>query len=191
MSTEFQNELDQARYDAVVQAIAAATSDSEAAQLRYQQAMQVGDMHSAAEAQRMLSRSEARLVQLEAGKDAWDERQATVGQQQTQQRRQVTPQDVINSMAGLTEKERAWLLERPHLVLDQRWVTRMQDTYNMAAEKGLQRDSLEYFCAVQRAPCRCWRTDGHDRKNDGRSQGRRHLERRIYETMAQDACRSL
>ena len=45
----------------------------------------------------------------------------------------------------LTEKERAWLLERPHLVMDQRYITRLQDTFNIAQERGLERDSPEYM----------------------------------------------
>lgn len=143
MST-WQDELNQSRYDAVVNALAAAQSDAELAQTRYQQALSVGDMATAAEAQRAMSRAEARIVTLESGKDSYEEMQATRANQ-PQQQRQATPQDIIASMAGLTEKERAWLSERPHLVLDQRYVTRLQDTFNMAAEKGLQRDSDEYF----------------------------------------------
>jgi hypothetical protein len=148
--SNFQNELDQARYDAVVNAIAANQAAGDAAQLKYQQAMSIGDMHTASEAQREISRAEARLVQLENGKDAYDEavtRQQQGGQQQVQQQqqRQQTPAEVIAGMTALTEKERAWLSERPHLVTDQRFITRLQDTFNMAAEKGLQRDSDQYF----------------------------------------------
>jgi hypothetical protein len=143
--TQWQNELDQARYDAVVNALASAQSDADNAQLRYQEALRIGDMYAASEAQRQMSRAEARIVSLETGKDAWDEQQTTRGNQQQQQTRPVTAQDIINSMTTLTDRERKWLSERPHLVTDQRHVTRLQDTFNLAAEKGLQRDSDEYF----------------------------------------------
>jgi hypothetical protein len=139
---------EQSQYDAIINAIAAAGSDAELAQRDYAYASSIGDHAGMADAQRRVARAESRLVTLESGRDSWDEHLSTrqQGYQQPQQQgRQMTPQDVIASMTGLTEKERAWLSERPHLVTDQRFITRLQDTYNVAAEKGLRRDSDEYF----------------------------------------------
>jgi hypothetical protein len=151
MPTDWEQQLqaeraarEQAQYDAVVNALAAAGSDSENAQRDYAYYSSINDHAGMADAQRRIARAEARTVSLESGRDAFDEQHAARANQQPQQARQVTPQDIIGSM-NLTEKERAWLLERPHLVMDQRFVTRLQDTYNVAAEKGLQRDSDEYF----------------------------------------------
>jgi hypothetical protein len=138
---------EQAQYDAVVNAIAGAQSDADAAQLRYQQAMQIGDMATASDAQRAISRAEARLVQLENGRDAWDE--ARVHHQQHQQRlhaqQQLTPEQIIDSMAQLSAREREWLRARPHLVTTQANVTRLQAAFYETQEKGLARDSDAYF----------------------------------------------
>ena len=154
MSNTYEAELaqeraarEQAQYDAVVNAIAGAQADGDAAQLRYQQAMQIGDMATASEAQRAISRAEARLVQLENGRDAWDE--ARTHQQQYQQRsqaqQQLTPEQIIDSMTQLTVREREWLRARPHLVTTQANVTRLRAAFYEAQGKGLARDSDAYF----------------------------------------------
>jgi hypothetical protein len=134
---------EQAQYDAVVNAIAGAQADGDAAQLRYQQAMQIGDMATASDAQRAISRAEARLVQLENGRDAWDE--ARAHQQRPQAQQQMTPEQIIDSMTQLTVREREWLRARPHLVTTQANVTRLQAAFYEAQEQGLARDSDAYF----------------------------------------------
>jgi hypothetical protein len=139
---------EQAQYDSIVNAIAAAGSDAELAQRDYAYASSIGDHAGMADAQRRIARAENRIQTLENGRDSWDEHNVSrqQGYQQPQQQgRPMTPQETINSMTALTEKERAWLSERPHLVTDQRFITRLTDTYNLAQERGLRRDSDEYF----------------------------------------------
>jgi hypothetical protein len=133
-----------ARYDAIVNAINGEQQPAEAAQLRYAEAMRVGDMNAASDAQRAMSRAEARLVQLENGKDAFDERQ--VAQQNTQQqpRQSATPEQIINSMALLPE-ERQWLLEHKHLVTNQAAITELQAAFYASQRQGLARGSREYL----------------------------------------------
>jgi len=155
MTNQYEQQLaqerDQAQYDAIVNAIGGAQESADAAQQRYQYAMQTGDMATAAEAQRAIARAEARLVALENGKDAWDARsiQRTSGsvypQQQPQQYQQPNADQIIAGMTQLTPREREWLTARKHLVTNPNKVTQLQAAYMEAAEKGIQRDSDAYF----------------------------------------------
>jgi hypothetical protein len=137
---------EQAQYDSVVNALGHAQSDAELAQAKYAEAMRLGDMYAAGEAQRAISRAEARIVQLEAGKDAWDERNIKQQQGYLQQaQQQLTPEQIIDSMTQLTVREHEWLRARPHLVTTQANVTRLQAAFYEAQEKELARDSDAYF----------------------------------------------
>jgi hypothetical protein len=132
----------QAEYDSIVNALAAATSDSDNAQARLQQAWAVGDAATAADAQRQLSRAESRILQLENGRDAYEQQQPQTYQQQPVQ--QMTPQDIINSMTGLIPEEKAWLQRHPELITNQNRISELQGTYAAAMRMGLARGTPEY-----------------------------------------------
>jgi hypothetical protein len=136
-------EREQLEYDNLVNAIAAAQSDSEAGKYQLQQAMAMGDYQGAAEAQERIARSQAQLVSLESGKTAMDERQDAQGPQQPQ--RQLTPQEYINNMTQLTPEERQWLMDRPHLVTNQATITQLQAAFYESQQRGIARNSPEYF----------------------------------------------
>jgi hypothetical protein len=138
-------EKEQAQYDAIVNAIAAADSDAQNAQTALAQAWANGDSYAASEHQRRLTRAETRLQQLENGKDAWDGYMTQPQTQQQTQGRQMTHQDVINSMTGLMPEERQWLHRFPHLVGDANRVNELQGTYAAAQRMGLVRGTPEYF----------------------------------------------
>ena len=141
---------EQAEYDAVVNASGAAQSDASLAQQQLENAWRIGDMTAAAEAQRAISRAEGRLVQLETGRDAWNERRTqqqatgTVYPQQQQQTQQQSPEQLINSMPLLPE-EREWLLARKHLVTNADSVQDLQSAYRASQRAGLARGSREYL----------------------------------------------
>jgi hypothetical protein len=138
-------EREQAQYDAIVNAIAAANSDAENAQTALAQAWATGDTYGAAEHQRRIARSEARLVQLENGKDNWDAYMAQPQTyQQPAQQQQMTPEQVINSMP-LMQEEREWLLKHPHLVTNQASILELQGAFHASQRAGLVRGSREYL----------------------------------------------
>jgi hypothetical protein len=139
-------EKEQAQYDAVVNAIAAAGSDAENAQKDLERAWATGDTYGAAEHQRRLSRAEARLVQLENGKDAWDARDQQVPNYPEQQPvQQASPEQIINSLQGLIPEEKAWLHRHPELVRDQSRVEELKGTFAASQRMGLVRGTPEYF----------------------------------------------
>lgn len=69
-NSQHQNQQLEAEYDSVLNAIAAAESEANAAAQAYDAAYNAGDGKSMAEAQRKISRAEARLERLEDGKAA-------------------------------------------------------------------------------------------------------------------------
>jgi hypothetical protein len=139
----------QAEYDSVVNAITAEQANAENAQAALQAAWAASDHVAAAEAQRRLSRSEARLVQLEGWKDTEDSRpdEPVVQQQPQPQSTQAarSASDIVNQMTALIPEERRWLLEHPELVTDPRRQQELQGTYYAAERAGLARGTPEYF----------------------------------------------
>jgi hypothetical protein len=138
---ENQRAREQAEYDAVVNAIAAAQSDSEAGKLMMAQCLAAGDYQGHADAQERAARAQAQLVALESGRQGIDERQ----QHAQQQQRPASPQEIINSMNQLTPEERQWLMERPHLVTNQATITQLQAAFYESQQRGIARNSPEYF----------------------------------------------
>jgi hypothetical protein len=131
----------QGEYDAIVNAIAASTSDAENAQRDYAYYSSINDHSGMSDAQRRIARAESRLVQLESGRDAWDTREQ---QQQQPVQQQMTTEQLINSMPLMPE-EREWLLKHQHLVTNQASITELQGAFNASQRLGLQRGSQEYL----------------------------------------------
>jgi hypothetical protein len=139
-------EREQLEYDNLVNAIAAAQSDSEAGKYQLQQAMATGDYQGAAEAQERIARSQAQLVSLESGKVALDERQDA----QTQQQRRYTAADYINAMPNLLPEERHFLMNNPHLVMSDEGQTALKSGFYQSQRAGIQRGTPEYYEHMER-----------------------------------------
>jgi hypothetical protein len=137
---------EQAQYDAVVNAIAASSSEAENAQRDYQYCSSVNDYAGMADAQRRMSRAESRLVQLENGRDAFDERRITA--QQYQQQPSLTPEQIIGGMPLMPE-EREWLLQHKHLVTNAASIQELQGAFHASQRLGLQRGSQEYLKFIE------------------------------------------
>jgi hypothetical protein len=137
---------EQARYDAVVNALAAAGSDAESARRDYAYYSSINDHNGMADAQRRIARAESRIVQLESGRDGYEEQQAArANQQQQQQVRQPTVQDVINTMPNLLPEKREWLTKHPELIADGARVQELQGAFWASQRMGLQRGSQQYL----------------------------------------------
>jgi hypothetical protein len=114
-----------------------------------------GDQQAQAEAQARLSEATSYKVQLENGIQAFDEAHPPIERgthQYSQQPQQYTPQQmqqyayqVINSMDRLSGAERKWLMGHPELVVSQEGQLRLQAAWYESQQKGIQRDSGEYF----------------------------------------------
>jgi hypothetical protein len=141
----------QAEYDSLVNAIAAAQSDAESAQRDVQLYTAQGDHTSASDAYRRLARAESRLTTLEGGKQSMEDEATTSGsypnrssvQQQYQQ--QLQPMDIINGMPNLSPRERQWMVAHQDLLRRPETITRLQGTFHRCQDRGIQRDSDEYF----------------------------------------------
>ena len=140
---------EQADYDSVVAHIGSAQSDYEAAQRDYVAARHANDFAAEADAQGRMARSQARLVQLEQGKEdmeaARNNPEPEPPQAHAPQASQRSPSEIVNSMTALIPEERQWLLEHPELVTNPQRVQELQGTYAAAQRQGLARGTPEYF----------------------------------------------
>jgi hypothetical protein len=144
------SELDQARYDAMVGHFNASQQSADAAQLRYAEAMRIGDMHTAAEAQRTMSREEARMVNFQSGIDAYDQaRDNQQPQEATQQQaRWPTPQEIISywqQRGDINAREANILRHNPDYVTDPQKFQAMQQASAEGVAKGYDRGSSRHL----------------------------------------------
>jgi hypothetical protein len=139
----------QAQYDAMVNAIAAANSDAENAQMRIEYCNAQGDHAGAAEAYRQLARAEARLNTLEAGKQGYDDDEAARMNQQAQQR-PISAKDVIQSLNLMpTEAEWAGKLH-PDWVTTPKGQELLRSAYNLTERAGLRRGTPEFLAEMEK-----------------------------------------
>jgi hypothetical protein len=66
-------------------------------------------------------------------------------QQQTQQPRQYTANEIINGMPNLSVQERQWLMKHPELVTTQEGQLRLQAAWYESQQKSIDRNSDQYF----------------------------------------------
>src|SRR5262245_1973800 len=139
-----------AQYDAVVQAIGGATAEADAAQRDYEAADTAGDSRAKAEAQRRLSRAEARLVALEDGKLAYEANLEQRRQQPPQQQPANAFEAYLDTLGGLRPDEKQWLRSHPDAITDPRKNAALNNAYYEASAKH-QRGSTEYFAHIETA----------------------------------------
>lgn len=143
-----QGEREQAQYDAVLNAIGAAQSESDRAQADLAAAMTVSDFTAAADAQRRMSVATARLVQLEDGKAAFEARAEQPVQRQ-EPLRTAPPADPIDAMAQLSGKQKSWLKGHRDAQSDPAKLARLGAAHYDALEAGHAADSDGYFQVLE------------------------------------------
>lgn len=151
-ATRFRGESEQAQYDAIVNAIGAATAEAESAQRDYENAMSAGDFKTVGEAQRRMSRAEARLVQLEDGKAVFDQRReegTRAPPERTERPAAPSIEGQIDAMANLTVEEKTWLKGHTDALTDQRRNAKLGAAYYEAIDQGLARGTPEYFTFLE------------------------------------------
>jgi hypothetical protein len=140
---------EQSDYDSMVNAIAAAQSDAEAAQLQAQQCSAMGDHAGLADAYRRMARAESRLTTLESGKEAFDDNEASRVRQAEiqQQQRQYSPDEMINywlANRAIDNREADLLRRHPEYLTDPKKWQELQAVNREAYQKGLQRGTGQH-----------------------------------------------
>lgn len=139
-----------AEYDAILNAIGAAESEAESAERDIALAGDPTnpDPKRAAEANRRMARAEARLVQLQDGKDAIERAKttaATRAKEQPTRRENPTVEQYVDQLPNLSHSQREWLKKHPDALTDNRKNMRLQGAHVEAEDQGLSAGSTEYF----------------------------------------------
>lgn len=142
---------EEAEYQAVLTAMSAAENEAESSQRDLVNAQTNGDFQAASEAQRKLSRAEAKLVQLEENKDFLERRKnAAIARAEEARRNPPAPQNLsveqqIDSVTALSPSQREWLKAHPDAWTDQRKNMRLQGAHVEAEDQGLTPGTKKYF----------------------------------------------
>lgn len=145
------NRAEEAEYQSVLTAMAAAESEAESAQRDLVTAHTNGDHQAAAEAQRRLSRAEAKVVQFEENKNYLENRKnAAIARAEERKRNPPAPQNLsveqqIDSVTALSQSQRDWLKAHPDAWTDQRKNMRLQGAHVEAEDQGLTPGTKKYF----------------------------------------------
>jgi hypothetical protein len=112
----------------------------------YAAAMASGNFDHAAEVQATMSMNSAKLLQLENGKSALEQRLKNPPQMQPE--RPVDPVEAVASQ--LSPRSAAWLRAHPECVNDKRLYMKMIGAHNIAVADGYVADTDEYFSEIER-----------------------------------------
>lgn len=143
-----QVDTEQAQYDAIANGIAATQNEIETAKRDVQAAGETSDWAKLADAQARLGAASGRLVQLEDGKAALDQRreEAKHAPQPRQSDAAPTVEARIDALPGLTASEKDWLKQHPDAFTDQEKNAYLGAAFWEATKsKGLSRGTPEYF----------------------------------------------
>lgn len=112
----------------------------------YAAAMSAGNFEQAAEIQSQMSINGAKLLQLENGKAALEQRIANPPPKQPE-----VPEDPVEAVASqLSPRSAAWIRAHPECVRDKRLYMKMVGAHNIAVADGFQADTDEYFSEIER-----------------------------------------
>ena len=140
----------EAEYDSVLNAISAAESDANAAQGVYEKAAEMGDYKAMGEAQRKISRAEARLENLEQGKDGLETRIETAKTAAKDRKDNPPAQDPFEgAIAQLPDPAKNWLRGHREYMTDQRKNLKIQNAHFEVLDDGVTAYSPEYFVAIE------------------------------------------
>ena len=112
----------------------------------YATAMTAGDYEAAAEIQSNMSINGAKLLQLENGRSALEQRLKTPPKTEPE-----APADPVEAIASqLSPRSAAWVRAHPECVRDRRLYMKMIGAHNIAVADGFQADTDEYFAEIER-----------------------------------------
>jgi len=137
------SEVDDTNLQLVVNAIDTVNRDIELLSQAHTYALQSGDFDRATKIQREMSANEAKLLQLENGRQAMENAPR-------QPEPQMPPADLVEDFASrLSPRSADWVRKHPEFVRDQRLNAKMIAAHNLAVADGIPTDTDEYFEAIE------------------------------------------
>ena len=135
-----QNEVEDTHLHLVRSAIDTVNNNSATLKYHYKEAMSVGDYDRAAELQEEMAKNSARLMELERGKQALENKP-----------RQEPPRiDPVEALAAqLSPRSAEWIRKNPQYAQDQRLFNKMLSAHNLVVSDGYSPDTDDYFSAVE------------------------------------------
>jgi len=138
-----QNEAHDSNLSLVSNAIATVGQTNEILKANYREAMSVGDYDRASDIQVEMASNQAKLLQLEQGKQALEN-------QSRPQAPQPYQSDPVEALASqLSPRSANWLRAHPEFATDQRLYQKMLAAHNLAVADGHRVDSDDYFAEIE------------------------------------------
>jgi hypothetical protein len=137
------SEVDETNLQLVVNAIDTVNRDIELLSQAHTFAMQNGEFDRATKIQREMAANEAKLLQLENGRQAMESAPR-------QPEPVAPPADPVEAFASqLSRRSADWVRQHPEFVTDQRLNAKMIAAHNLAVADGIPTDTDEYFEAIE------------------------------------------
>ena len=137
------SEVNDTNLQLVVNAIDTVNRDIELLSQAHTYALQSGDFDRATKIQREMSANEAKLLQLNFGREAMENAPR-------QPEPQMAPADPVEAFAAqLSPRSADWVRRHPEFVRDPRLNAKMIAAHNLAVADGIPTDSEEYFNAIE------------------------------------------
>ncbi len=137
------SEVDETNLQLVVNAIDTVNRDMELLSQAHTFAMQSGDFDRVTKIQREMSANEAKLLQLENGRQAMESAPR-------KPEPVAPPADPVEAFASqLSRRSADWVRQHPEFVTDQRLNAKMIAAHNLAVADGIPTDTDEYFEAIE------------------------------------------
>lgn len=146
-TTAVKTELVETEYATVLAGLEAAQAEAEAAAKEQQAALEAGDFAAASQAQRKVSRAEAKILRQEEAKEALEAKKA---EPQKQQVRQQHTDPIEAYVAGRSPQTAQWLRQHTDFIVDPRKNQKLTAAHYNAIGDGLTPDTPEYFDQVER-----------------------------------------
>lgn len=148
-SAQHQQQAEDARYTAVVNALGAAVAESEAAQQAWEAADIAGDSKAKGEAQRRLARAEANVARYEDAKEDLDTRRADAKANPPPPPRQQQQDPVEQAIASMPQGAQQWLRSHPEFITDARKNAKLQALHWDVLDEGHSQFSTAYFQSLE------------------------------------------
>lgn len=135
------NEVEDTNLQLINSAIDTVKRDNDILKSHYSAAMSAGDYEKAAEIQETMSLNSAKLLQLENGRHAMENKPKTAPQ--------VSSDPVEQFASQLSPRSAEWIRKNPQCVTDPRLMQKMVAAHNLAVADGYQPDSDDYFSVIE------------------------------------------
>jgi hypothetical protein len=135
------NEVEDTNLQLVNSAIDTVKRDNDILKSHYAAAMAAGDYEKSAEIQETLAANSAKLLQLENGRHAMENKPKTAPQ--------VSSDPVEQFASQLSSRSAEWIRKNPQCVTDPRLMQKMVAAHNLAVADGYQPDTDDYFSVIE------------------------------------------